>query len=687
MTRLLGWTRRIGLRGRVISVAVPPLIGMLLVASIPLAARWQHAADMARVVELSSLVTNVGGLVHELQRERGATNVMLSSGGAQFRAEVAVQRQATALAEPMFRAAVLRLGPASSAIASKFKFARDELDRLPDVRARADALQLPSPDSFGYFTDVIRALLDVVPDAGVATEDPAATRSTLALFNLMQSKERAGQERAAGAQGFATGRFPPELDQQFRYLRMEQNTFLQTFQSYANGAEQDSYRRIVAGPAIAEVMRLRAVADAGGLRGDLGGVDGPTWFKAATVRVDMLRAVEVALAGQTQRTAVEHRRSAQVEFAVLLGAVGGITVLVGAIAFATVRSLADPLRAMTVAMTALAGGDTAVRVAGGDRGDEIGAMSRALALLRDNRVLADRLRAGQAEASANRERRHTDLECHVGVFGDAVAGALRRLDAAGGAMLGTSSRLSGTASEAAGHAAAAAVAVSQAALNAQAVATAVQHLSSSAQEIGQQAATAAEKVAHATAQARKMEDIVAGLFAAAQQVGSVVAVVREMADQAGLLALNATIEAARAGQAGKSFTVVASEVKALARRTNQATETIAAQVATMQDVAHTGMAAVRAIARSVENMGASADAVTAGVAAQAAATVEITDRAYEIANGTVELRDSMLRADTAATATGYEAGEVREAAQALGEQVGILRARIEAFVCDIRAAA
>jgi len=442
----------------------------------------------------------------------------------------------------------------------------------------------------------------------------------------------------------------------------------------------------VSGPALAAVDRLRTVADNAGVQGELVGVDASAWFSVATSRIDLMRAAEMTLARRIQTAGEANQRSAELGFWLLLGVIAGTATLAGAVAVAMLRSLTWPLRRLVAAMMQLAEGDTTSDIPASDRADEIGAMARALAMLRDDRVLADRLQAERLGEHAARERQQAEVKARIVAFGTAMDGALHRLDAAGEGMLGTSGRLSSTASQAVERSAAAAIAVSQAAHNADAVAAAVEQLAGSAQEIGHQAATAAEKVSYATDQARHMETIVTGLFAAAEQVGSVVAMVRATADQTSLLALNATIEAARAGVAGRSFAVVASEVKALATRTNQATDTIAAQVATMQGVAREGVAAVKAIARSVENVGASAVAVAAGVEAQATATDEITRRAREIADGTVELQDSMSKASAAAAAAGSEAGEVRQAAEALGQQAGVLRSEIETFFRDIRAA-
>jgi methyl-accepting chemotaxis protein len=108
----------------------------------------------------------------------------------------------------------------------------------------------------------------------------------------------------------------------------------------------------------------------------------------------------------------------------------------------------------------------------------------------------------------------------------------------------------------------------------------------SGQQVVRQSMARIERLADSATSASSS---IESLSAEIQNIGTVLSVIKSVAEQTNLLALNAAIEAARAGEQGRGFAVVADEVRALAKRTQQSTEEIERLVSALRSAAQSSV--------------------------------------------------------------------------------------------------
>jgi methyl-accepting chemotaxis protein len=200
---------------------------------------------------------------------------------------------------------------------------------------------------------------------------------------------------------------------------------------------------------------------------------------------------------------------------------------------------------------------------------------------------------------------------------------------------------------------AAAGASREASMNVQAVAAGAEELATSVNEIARQLQEAARATSSATGEAERATSISKSLVCAAEKITVIVGLISNIAGQTNLLALNATIEAARAGDAGKGFSVVAGEVKALANQTAKATQAIAQQIGEVQTAVDGSVQAIQSISSAIANINTITGSIAAAVEQQGIVTRDMSGNMQSAAKS-VESLDGEL-ADIVGAVTEAEA--------------------------------
>ena len=368
---------------------------------------------------------------------------------------------------------------------------------------------------------------------------------------------------------------------------------------------------------------------------------------------------------------------------------GGIAavLIAGLIAAWLGRGMAKPILALEGAMGQVTAGHHQIDVPGTARNDEIGSMARAVAVFKESLIETDRLRAAQEQQrSATEGERCQTLHALASRFESGVGNIVDAVGSAATNLRSTADSMAVTAEKAVNKSTTVAAASEKASQNAEAVAAAVEELNASINEIAQQVNESARVAGAAAQQAGDTNDQVQGLANAAQKIGDVVKLISAIAEQTNLLALNATIEAARAGEAGRGFAVVASEVKALASQTSKATEEISAQVGAIQTATQAAVTAIQGINNTITRVNEIASAIASAIEEQGAATREIAHNVAESARGTGQVSEHISGVNDAARDTGAAASRVVDSAAELSRNGETLKTQVEAFLRDVRAA-
>jgi methyl-accepting chemotaxis protein len=399
-------------------------------------------------------------------------------------------------------------------------------------------------------------------------------------------------------------------------------------------------------------------------------------------------------------------------------AASGIALAVGLFfAWFIGRGISKPVVSLTTAMEALANGDLETEVAGGDRGDELGQMAKAVLVFRDaglekirlegqtaeqrREAEAERRRNAEAQAKAAEEQAQVVALLAKGLknlsdgdltfrltdgfsdtyrqirddFNTAVAqlqATIQAIAAAAREVAGASSEISGGTTDLSQRTEEQAASLEQTSAALEEISATVKKNAENAQQANQFAVGTREVADRGGAVVAQAVSAMARIDESSRKISDIISVIDEIARQTNLLALNAAVEAARAGEAGRGFAVVASEVRSLAQRSSQAARDI-------KDLITNSSGQVEEGVELVNRAGASLTEIVDSIKRVAEIVSEIASASAEQSTGIDQVNVALSQMDEVTQQNSALVEQNAAAAKALEQQSQAMDQRVSTF--------
>ncbi|EJA3581898.1 methyl-accepting chemotaxis protein [Vibrio vulnificus] len=597
-----------------IVAGIPLLISIFLAGNTIL--DFNRQAKMSEVDrEAIKMVILFDNLAHNLAVERGLTAGVLGSKGN--------PDQVTALGQ--------QRGKADQAIAALRSYKPEllnsnfvnmlvsditqQLSQLNNVRAGVDKLA-PTIAPFGYYSNLNQLAIDNsrLMLSQVGNYQLGALGESLVSIIIM--KERAGQVRGALNGVFARGQATPVLYANIQgYISSgdyaKRSAMLELppqFKQQLQNQERNQVWQQV------ESIQKSFLSQSE----QLDAINGPTsqeWFKLATERITLINQVRNLLQGEMNTLSEQRAASAIMTRNVLTIGAAVLSFLFAWIVIATVTNLRSRVGSLTSKLSEMAKRcDLSVDLDQTGR-DEIASIAASVNQL--NHAIRHLIQDVK-ETNDHSTERLSQIIATSGELDSSGQETIAKCDNIATAM----TELSQSSVEIA-H-------------SAERATEDTDNMNQQVLECQSQSTLSFNSVKSLLAQIDATQHCMHELESDTQSIGQIVATINAVSEQTNLLALNAAIEAARAGEHGRGFAVVSSEVRDLAQRSQEATESISKLLDKIRDNTKSAVDNMAKSKQASDETFHSVDVVKQSVEKLESAIEQVNQHISSIANATIE---------------------------------------------------
>jgi methyl-accepting chemotaxis protein len=225
-----------------------------------------HLRDNLRISNQSVkdavlVAASLSNLLHETQKERGATAGFIGSKGKKFNKKLPTQRFLTNHKISKLKTTLNNFDITNypSILQKQINTAISNLNKLSNIREQVTNQTIGASKAISYYTNMNSSFLDIIRTVSRISTDINESRDLTAFYNFLMSKERAGIERAIGSNTFARNKFLAGMKVKWTKLITEQDSFIVSFKSSDRPSMIRFYINTVKGKSVTNVANIRNI--------------------------------------------------------------------------------------------------------------------------------------------------------------------------------------------------------------------------------------------------------------------------------------------------------------------------------------------------------------------------------------------------------------------------------------------